>query len=164
VTSCDRVSCDVVSYDVATYDMASYDVVSIVCPALGGGGGAGAMGAAAEGLGLLCRGLGAAVATDGPGAGAWRTEIVREGTVALSAAAASLDVPGGGQYSGISVTLPAGDVTAAAVGVALGMTLAAAGADAAEAVGRASAAVGHPPPGRVVGTSTYCLQRHRHPL
>ena len=92
--------------------------------------GAGVMGAAAEGLGMLCRGLGA---TDGPGAGAWRTELVREGADALSAAAAALDVPsdgpGDGEFAGNLVTLPAGDVTAAAVGVAIGMTLAAAGRD-----------------------------------
>ena len=37
-----------------------------------------AAGAAAEGLGLLARSLGIAVAADGPGAGAWRAEMLRD--------------------------------------------------------------------------------------
>ena len=57
----------------------------------GRGGGAAAMGAAAEGLGLLCRGLGAAIAVDGPGAGAWRVELLRDGR-SLAAAAVALRV------------------------------------------------------------------------
>jgi hypothetical protein len=121
------------------------------------GGGAGAMGAAAEGLGLLCRGLGAATAAAGPGAGAWRTQMLRDGTAALAALALALhaippamaaalsgvrDIGGGDDgregsdwVSTTAFRQPQGDASPARVGAAIGLTLAAAGMDAAESVG-----------------------------
>ena len=87
-----------------------------------------AAGAAAEGLGLLARSLGIAVAADGPGAGAWRAEMLRD-------AASRFD-----RLRADAAAAERASAASFAVGAATGATFAAMGSDAA----RSASEGGHP--------------------
>ena len=87
-----------------------------------------AAGAAAEGLGLLARSLGIAVAADGPGAGAWRAEMLRD-------AASRFD-----RLRADAAAVERASAASFAVGAATGATFAAMGSDAA----RSASEGGHP--------------------